>query len=91
MVFKNKARDPESPANISYRIDCLSNKTEIVPDTAVTPAAEVEITLKPAINIIVDQNKTVERRLVTVTATYGADDALVREYEYNIKNMRMKI
>ena len=89
--FSDKAGDPEAPTTISYRIDCLKNSEEIKADTAVTPvASEVEITLKPSENIIIDQSNSTEKRLVTVTGTYGVDDAIVREYEYNLKNMRKK-
>lgn len=91
VAFTDKAGDSEDPVTISYRIDCLKNSQEILTDTPVTPAAaEVEITLKPSQNNIIDQNNTTERRLVTVIGTYGADDSIIREFEYNVKNMRKK-
>ncbi len=91
VAFSDKSGNPEAPTTISYRIDCLKNDEEILTDTSVTPAAaEVEITLLPSENIIIDQLNFLEKRLVTVTGTYGDDDAIIREYEYNVKNMRKK-
>jgi len=80
----------EAPSSATYRIDCLTNGQEIRDDTALTPAASIEITLGAADNAIINQENTTERRLVTVTASYGADDELNDEYEYNVKNLRKK-
>jgi hypothetical protein len=87
--FLDKAGAASVPSSISYRIDDVISMDEILDDTTVTAAAEIEITLGPSVNVIVDQKNRRERRLVTITATYGADDALVKEYEYDVKNIKM--
>jgi len=88
VTFKDKDGALEAPSSASYRIDCLTNGQEVRGDTALTPGATIEITLSPADNAIIDQDNEVERRLVTVTGTYGASDTIHQEYEYNVKNLR---
>lgn len=88
--FKDKDGTLEAPTSISYRIDCLTNGQEVKTDTSVTPASSVEIELTKTDNAIINQNNNSERRLVTVTGTYSADDAIVEEFEYNVKNMKKK-
>lgn len=89
--FLDKDEDPIAPTSISYRIDCLKNSTEILEDTPVTPpAAEAEVKIPSSLNSIINQANHLERRLVTVTGTFGDDDDVVGEYEYNVKNMRKK-
>ena len=88
--FLDKNNDPDEPNTISYRIDCLSSGTEIRADTSVTPAESVEIKLTPTDHVIVNPAKPHEKRLVTITASYGPEDELNEEYEYNVKNLRKK-
>ena len=86
--FKDKDGTLDAPSAVSYRIDCLTNDQEVRDDTAADAGETVEITLTAADNAIIDSDRQTERRLVTVTATYGEDDALMEEYEYNLKNLR---
>ncbi len=89
--FKDKDGALEAPSSISYRIDCLTNGSQVKADTPVTPAeSSVEIELTKTDNAIISQSNNSERRLVTVTGTYGVDDGIVQEYEYNVKNMKKK-
>ena len=56
--------------------------------TPIPPASSVEITLHPDDTVIIDQENAYEKRLVTVEATYGADDAVNDEYIYYVKNLQ---
>ena len=85
--FLDKAGAPAIPASVTYRIDCLTTNTAILADTALTPAASIEITLTPAQNAIINQANALEAKRVTVKATYGASDALNDEYDYLVKNL----
>ena len=78
----------EMPTDVTYRIDCLTTGTAIKGETAVLPAAQVEIIVVASENDIQDQSNARERRLVTVTAIYGADDEVNEEYVYIVKNLR---
>lgn len=84
----NKSGDPEAPASLSYRIDDVQSGTSIRGDTAIAAASSVEIALTPDDNQILDPTHANERRLVTVTATYGVSDAVRSEYEYRVINLR---
>lgn len=89
--FKDKNGVAAAPTGVSYRIDCLTNDQEIKDDTDFTPpAASIEIEIDSTDNAIIDQDNHSERRLVTVTGTYGAEDKIVEEYEYDLINMTKK-
>ena len=76
------------PASLSYRIDDVPSGTEIRGDTSLAPAASVEITLTPTDNQILDDTRIGEVRAITVTATYGATDAVNSAYQYRVLNLR---
>ena len=88
VAFLDKDGDPATPSSVTYRVDCLSSGTVIRADTGITAASEVEIVLTPGDNAIVDQDHRVEKRLVTVTATFGAGDQHVSEYVYLVRNLK---
>lgn len=89
--FKDKDSVLAAPTTISYRIDCLTNGSEVKDDTAFTPAASsIEIELTKTDNALINQANYAERRLVTVTGTYGDDDEIIQEYEYDLINMKKK-
>ncbi len=89
--FKDKDDELEAPTTISYRIDCLTNGQEVKDDTAFTPAAaSIEIELTKTDNAIISQTNNSEKRLVTVTGVYGGDDQIVKEYQYDLINMKKK-
>lgn len=86
LSFYDKDGDPVIPVSLSYRIDCLTTGAEIVDDTGVSPAAEVEIKLSSTVNSIQDQTNAYERRRITITATHGANDFDITKYVYRIVN-----
>lgn len=87
--FKDKDKNLEAPASISYRVDDNLSGNEIRGDTPVTPAAaEVEIVLKPVDTAIVDNTKAKETRVVTVTGTYGVDDQVQDKFVFEVENLR---
>ena len=88
--FKDKDGNLAAPSSASYRIDCLTNGQEVRGDTALTPASSIEITLTDTDYAIIDQTNSVERRLVTIMASYGAGDDINDEYEHDLKNLRKK-
>ena len=83
---RDKNGDPDTPLSLTYRIDDLTSGTEILADTALTPGSSVEIVLPPSVNVTVG-NKRVQHRRVTVQATYGPDDGVNDEYEYQLINL----
>ncbi len=87
VAFTDKAGAPVAPSGLTYRIDDLASGTEVLADTAVTPGASVEITLPPSVHVPIGNART-QHRLVTIKATYGADDGINAEYEYELINLR---
>ena len=75
------------PTSITYRIDEPHTDTAILASTAVSAASSVDITITPTQNTHV-VTKWPEKRVVTVTAVYGASDSISEEYEYQIKNLQ---
>lgn len=86
--FKDKNGGLKAPSSVSYRVDCLSNDQEIRADTAIQPDESIEIRLTPTDNQILNQANTKEKRLVTIKAVYGTDDAVNDEYKYNVRNLK---
>lgn len=87
VTFKDKAGAAVSPASASYRIDDVQSGTAVRADTALTPAAQVEITLSPTDNTLVDPTKRQEIRRLTVTGVYGASDKVSAKYDYQLANL----
>lgn len=85
--FKDKAGALAAPASLTYSLHCLTTGAALRNDVALSPASQVEITLTPADNAILNPGNQYETRLVTVKAGYGAADALQEEYEYQVKNL----
>ena len=89
--FKDKDGVLAAPTSIEYRIDCITTGTAIKEATPVSPpASSVEIEIDSTENAIQDQDNNSERRLVTVTGTYGTEDKIVEEHEYDVINMTKK-
>lgn len=88
VTFKDKAGLAQEPTAASYRIDDVATGTEIRDDTDLTPADSIEIALTPADNAIVSPRLPVERHVVTVTGTYGEDDAVRAQYVYEVVNLQ---
>lgn len=86
-AFAGKTGAAATPSSVSYRIDDLESGTEVRGDTAVTPAASVEIELTAADNALLGTRDR-ETRRVTVTAVYGAGDQVIDEYDYELKRVR---
>ena len=88
-TFRDKTGTAATPTAISYRIDDVATGQEIRDDTAITPAAStVEITLTPVDNAVVSPRLEVEKHVVTITGTYGEDDAVRAQYVYEVVNLQ---
>ena len=87
--FLDKVDAAAAPTSISYRIDDAQSGAEVRADSAVAAASQIEIELTVADNTLLGAGD-VETRVVTVTATYGADDEVSDNYFYDVKNLRFK-
>jgi len=72
------------PTSITYRVDCLTNSQEVVADTAVAPAASVEIKSVEAWTTRIDTNNATELRRLRVTGA-GPDWKESAEFLFRIR------
>jgi len=84
----DKAKLPEVPNSLTYRIDEPDTDTEVLPDTPLGPASVVEILLTSADNTIIDTAKAFEKRRVTIHANYGVGKEFYDDKEYIIQNLK---
>lgn len=88
VTFRDKAGAAQAPSSASYCIDDVASGQEVRGDTVISaPGSTVEITLSPADNTLRNEAAAYEKRRVTVTALYGADDAVRSEYVYRVINL----
>lgn len=88
VTTRDKTGAAQSPSTLEYRIDDVFSGASILGNTAVNaPGSPVELTLQPAHNRILDAGRAVERRRVTITATYGLEDQVCAEYVYEVVNL----
>lgn len=88
VTFLDKNGLAAAPVSATYRIHDVLSGTEIRAETAITPiAAQVEITLTPADNTLVNEVNSSEPRRVTAVAVYGQADGVKADFVYEVKNL----
>lgn len=87
VTFRDKTV-ASAPAAASYRVHDKASGQVLLAETALAPAATVEITLPPSVNTMVDATRAFETRVVTVESTYGVDDGVCDQFEYSVVNLR---
>ena len=88
VTLRDKAGALAAPSTATYRIDCLTTGTEVKANTAIpSPPSQFEITLTDSDNAIIDAVNPQEYRRLTVTATYGAGDQIIAQFDYLITNL----
>jgi hypothetical protein len=88
VTFRDKAGAAQAPATATYRIDDVTGGENVRAETEIpSPGSTVELTLSVADNTLKNGAAAAEQRRVTVTANYGADDAVRSEYIYEVVNL----
>ena len=88
ITFLDKNSKPSSPSSITYSTYCKTTKIAIKTDVIVTPASQITITLDALDNAIQNTANTTEDKVLTIKATYSANDLLNSDYNYIIKNLQ---
>lgn len=78
---------PAAPSSVTYSVYCMTSGQQLRAATSVTPAATVTIQLGATDTLIVGPANAFERRRVTVSAIYGADDELHQDIEVVVRNL----
>jgi hypothetical protein len=86
--FYDKDKVLAAPSTITYTVYDVDTNTKIIDTTSVTPGSTVEITLPGGTaNVIVTTGKRIEKRRVTIQASYGGSDTLKENYFYEVVNL----
>ena len=75
------------PAEVCYRIDCLTNDTSILGETALALSESQEIILSNTDNRILDEANPFERRLLTVEIVDGEGSHSNKTFEWTVRNL----
>lgn len=86
--FKDKTGLPAAPASANYQIHDAATGAEIKATTALTPATDIEITIAPSENAVLNSSLAVEKHVLTVVGTYGASDAVTGRFYFNVRNLK---
>ena len=86
VYFRGSTDAAEAPTTVDYRIDGLTTNTEIQGWTSATPAVQVDLSITPTQNRIVNQRNTWEKRQITVSANRGLADETRDIVMYKILN-----
>jgi hypothetical protein len=77
-----------TPSSIRYRVDCLTNRREVIADTSVSAASSVTITVPGPNNGTIDPAQEFEVRQLTVTADYGLSTQCKAAVTWRVRNIR---
>lgn len=87
-TFTDENGDPIVPSTIEWRLDDITNDTEVVGWTNIgSPATSVNVTISAQNNLISNQDNVYETRRVTVRIDEGQSTEGNQEKEYRIKNL----
>lgn len=87
VAFIDKTGAPAVPATITYSTKCKATGAEIKTNVAVPPAASIEIILDALDSTIQNSTNKQEDKLLTVRASYGANDECNSDYTWRVKNL----
>lgn len=86
--FRDKDDVLQAPTSARYRIDCLTNDSQVLDWTSIpSPTSQETITISKTHNAIINAVNAFERRIVTIEATYGADDGLNHTVKYQVNGL----
>jgi len=88
--FLDHAGEALVPTSISYQVNDDATGELLVESTQVSPAAEIEIRIPPAVNSLV-AGRSSEIRVATIEATYGDGDAVTAEVRWCVRNLEFKV
>lgn len=75
------------PTTVHYQVECESSHATLVPWTSVAPATSVEVAVPGTLNVLRNQARRRERKVVTVVADRGLSTQYVNAIQYDIANL----
>jgi hypothetical protein len=88
VCLKDTAGQVVVPTSVVYRIDDVSTGNPVKADTTITPVTHIfDITVAATENAIVTTAKSLEKKRMTVTATYNTTEKATAEFEWYVRNL----
>ena len=78
---------PTVPNTLRYRLDCQTTGTELIGWTVVSPVDLLEVAVSADMNRIINTRNRTERKVFTVEANAGTDEAYSTEEVYEVRNL----
>ena len=78
----------DTPADVSYRVHCITTNQEVLGWTSVSPASSVAITLSGASTDIQEDHNEYEIKELHVRGDAGASDESRGRFQYRVINLR---
>lgn len=95
LTFKDKDGKPVSvpPSSVSYRIDCLTTRSSILPFTPLQPptGANLEIKITADQNSVLNRSNTSETKRVTVSAVFANGDRITSEHDHKVERVEFAV
>lgn len=77
-----------TPTTLHYRVDCRTNKREIVGWTELTADDTVRVEVLPAWNAIINSANLTEQKTFTVKVNDGLSTQILKPYTWEVKNIQ---
>lgn len=75
-----------APSTIRYRVDDVASEENVVDWTTVTATATASIAIAASLNLMEDEDRRVERKIITVEADNGTSTAFSGSAYYDVLN-----
>jgi hypothetical protein len=76
-----------APTSIRYRVDDVYSEDNVVDWTTVAATATASISVAASLNVMIDEDRRVERKVLTVEANDGTSTALNGSSYYDVVNV----
>lgn len=78
----------EVPSAVTYRVDCLTNQTNLRPFTPITPAADFEVELGADETQVLNRANATETKRVTISAIFATQqDRIVETFDFKVERV----
>lgn len=88
--FYGKTGTLEVPDSAVYEIWDIESDSQVLTETSLPAASQVEITLSANDNRVLGQSHQREARRVIVTGTFAGTEKLVQDFVYHVRNVDYK-
>lgn len=78
---------PTAPVTLRWRLDCQTTGYTLIDWTTATPTSLLEVTIPAEMNRIINARNRIERKVFTVEANAGTDEAFTHEELYEVRNL----